>query len=132
MCRKLQCIQHANVSCKRNRLQHLQQKQYCDCVVHIADSFQAHADTHLEAIGIEELGIIGGEGVVEAEGCYRVPGVKSLGEHAEVCQCCEELGNICDRTPDGATNIAVELQWDDAGPTLQACISGDLLNAEQS
>jgi len=81
------------------------------------------AATHLEATGIEELGVIGWVGVVEAEGCYRVPGVIPLGEHAEVCQCCEELGDICNCTPNGTTNVAVELQWNDAGPELQACIS---------
>ncbi len=71
-------------------------------------------------------------GVIEAEGCHRVPGVVPLGEHAEVCQCCEELGNICNCTPNGTTNVTVELQWNDASPTSQAYISGDLLNAEQS
>ena len=102
--------------------------------MHTADSCQAHAvaDSYLEATGIEKLGVIGGVGVVEAEGCHRVPGVVPLGEHAEVCQCCEELGHVCDCTPNGTTNVAVQLQWNNAGPTLQAYISGDLLNAEQS
>ncbi len=39
--------------------------------MHTADSCQAHAvaDTYLEATGIEKLGVVGGVGVVEAEGC---------------------------------------------------------------
>jgi hypothetical protein len=81
----------------------------------------ARAATHLEAIGIEELGVIGGVGVVEAEGCHRVPGVVPLGEHAEVCQGCEELGHVCDCTPNGTTNVAVELQWNNASPALRQC-----------
>jgi len=79
------------------------------------------AVAHLEAIGIQELGVVGGVGVVEAEGCHRVPGVVPLGKHAEVCQCCEELGHVCDCTPNGTTNVAVQLQWNDAGPALTQC-----------
>jgi len=79
------------------------------------------AATHLEATGIEELGVIGWVGVVEAEGCYRVPGVVPLWEHAEICQCCEEFGHVCDCTPNRTTDVTVKHQWNNASPTLRHC-----------
>ena len=59
-------------------------------------------------------------GVVEAECCDWVPGVVSLREHGEVCQCSEQLGHVCDCASDGATNVAVEHQWNDTSSAMQA------------
>lgn len=79
-------------------------------------------DAHLEATSVEELGVVGGEGVVEAEGCHGVPGVVPLREHGEVSEGGEELGHICDCAPNGSTNVTVQLQWNDARPAFHACL----------
>lgn len=79
-------------------------------------------ETHLEATGIQELGVVGGEGVVEAEGCHGVPGVVPLREHGKVSKGSEQLGHICDCAPNWSTNVTVQLQWNDARPAFHACL----------
>ena len=74
---------------------------------------------YLEAISVQELGVVGGVGVVEAEGRDRVSGVIALREHAEVCQGGEEAGHICDCAPDRPSNITIQHQRNDAGPEMQ-------------
>ena len=49
---------------------------------------------HLKTIRVEELGVVGGVGVVQAEGCYGIPGVIALWKHAEVCEGCEQSSHI--------------------------------------
>lgn len=49
---------------------------------------------HLKSRGSQELSVVAGVGVVQSEGCDRVPWVVALREHGEISDSCEQCGNI--------------------------------------
>ena len=68
---------------------------------------------HLKTIRVKELGVVGGMGVVEAEGCDWVPGVIAVWEHAEICQGCEQSSYICHCPANRPSNVTVQHQRND-------------------
>lgn len=107
----------------------LPRNELCQSSVHKAAERQEHGSLfrpgfsviHLKTVSVKKLGVIGGMGVVQAEGSDRVPRVKPFGKHAEVCEGCEQSSYICYGSSHGAPNITVQHQGNNASSAAHAC-----------